>query len=61
MTHRGSDYKKFYNQLEGKYNGQQLQLGTDWDMRSGAQLEVVCVNPWKNFNTNVKYTGRFLF
>lgn len=58
ITHRGSDYKNFYNQLEGSYNGQRMQLGTTWSMNSGAKLEVVCTNPWKNFNTKFEYTGK---
>jgi hypothetical protein len=58
LTHRGTSYNKFYNQLEGRYNGQEAKFGTTWDMTNGVSLEVNCINPWKNFNAEYKFNGK---
>lgn len=59
LTRRGDSYEKFYSQVEGKLNGQEVTVGMDWDMTSDVELKLNCANPWKNFNVAAKYTGKF--
>ena len=40
FTHRGTSYDKFYSQLEGKLNDQEVTLGMDWDMTSDVKLTI---------------------
>lgn len=57
LTHRGTTTQYLYTQIEGQYDGQTASVGTTWDIRQGAILKLVTVNPWKNLDANVKYTG----
>lgn len=61
LTHRGTTAQSFSNQMEIKYNGQDAKLATTFDMKStSTDLTVLTVNPWKNFNTALKYNGELV-
>lgn len=57
MTHRGTTPEYLYTQIESKIMSKTFSVATTWDMRNGAELKFITVNPWKNVDANVKYSG----
>lgn len=57
LTHKGTTAEYFTTQLEGKYLNQPANVKFTWDMRNGAEVQLVTVNPWKNMDANMKFTG----
>ena len=61
LTHQGTTAEYFTTQLEGKYLNQPANVRFTWDMKNGADVQFVTVNPWKSMDANVKYTGKKQF
>jgi len=57
ISHRGTDYTTFSNQIEAALNEQRFTLGTNFNMRNGVRLTVTSTNPWQNFNAVVSHSG----